>query len=152
MTNTMTDGPSIAPKRALFKKPTWAVKSTSVIKAETDLFDHRDSTYSGILAEREKRREKHRAKAATQDKAQHGGEPKRRRLSEDDDSGLDTESSDGEEGVRTQDKQLEGTVHRSTPPQNRRTANPSTDLQVEQHSPLRPSIAPYTGIIDLEDE
>src|SRR5277367_3571103 len=100
VTNTMADGPSIAPKRSLFKKPNWAAKSASVAKADTDLFDHRESTYSEILAEKEKKREKYRAKAATQLEDRHEGQLKRRRLSEDEDSDFDTESNDSEEKIR----------------------------------------------------
>src|SRR3954449_1503387 len=97
VTNAMTDGPSTAPKRSLFKKPNWAAKSASVAKAEKDFFDHRESTYSGILAEKEKKREKYRAKATAQSEDQHGRQQKRRRLSEDEDSSFDTKSSDSEE-------------------------------------------------------
>src|ERR1700733_316554 len=105
----MADGPSIAPKRSLFKKPNWAAKNASVAKAETDLFDHRESTYSGILAEKEKKREKYRAKATARPKDQHG-QPKRRRLSEDGDSDFDTEDSDNGEKIRSADP-----ASRSTP-------------------------------------
>ena len=152
VTNAMTDGPSIARKRVLFKKPTWAAKSTSVAEAKTDFFDHRDSTYSGILAEREKRREKQRAKAAAPVEAQQGREPKRRRLSEDEDGGLGTESSDGEEAIRARDSQREGPATRSMPTKKRRTASLSPDLQAKQYSRTQPSNAPNTRIVDLEDE
>jgi hypothetical protein len=144
VTNAMTDGPSIAPKRSLFKKPNWAAKSTSVAKAETDLFDHRESTYSGILAEKEKKREKYRAKAAAQSEDRHGRQLKRRRLSEDEDSDFDTESSDSEEKIRRADP-----ASRSTPAKEQ-IASISPDLPVNKYSPFKSSDAPTTLIIDLE--
>jgi hypothetical protein len=152
VTNTMTDGPSVAPKRSLFKKPNWAAKSSSVSKAETDFFDHRDSTYSGILAEKEKKRLKYRAKAATQADDGQGHGPKRRRLSEDEESDLDTESSDGEEKTRTTVARHEGPATRSTPTKKGRTASPSPDLSVKQYSRIKPLNALTMRIIDLEDE
>jgi Ubiquitin-2 like Rad60 SUMO-like len=142
VTNAMTDGPSIAPKRSLFKKPNWAAKSASVAKADTDLFDHRESTYSEILAEKEKKREKYRAKAATQLEDRHGGQLKRRRLSEDEDSDFDTESSDSEEKIPRA-----GPANRSTPTKEQ-IASP--DPPVNNYSPFRPSDAPTALIIDLE--
>src|SRR4051812_42713022 len=144
VTNAMTDGPSIAPKRSLFKKPNWAAKSVSVTKAETDLFDHRESTYSGILAEKERKREKYRAKAAAQPEDRHERQLKRRRLSEDEGSDFDTESSGSEEKIRRSDP-----VSRSTPPKEQ-IAGISPDLSGKKYSPFRPSDAPTTLIIDLE--
>jgi hypothetical protein len=140
----MTDAPSIAPKRSLFKKPNWAAKSASVAKAEADLFDHRESTYSGILAEKEKKREKYRAKAAAQPEDRHGGKPKRRRLSEDEDSDFDTKGSDGDEKIHRADP-----ASRSTPAKEQ-IASISPDLPVNKYPPFRPSDAPTTLIIDLE--
>jgi hypothetical protein len=144
VTNIMADGPSTAPKRSLFKKPNWAAKSASVAKAETDLFDHRESTYSGILAEKEKKREKYRAKATARPKDQHGQQPKRRRLSEDRDSDFDTESSGGEEKIRSADP-----ASRSTPAEEQ-LASISPDQLVNKYSPVRPSDVSTTLIIDLE--
>jgi hypothetical protein len=138
VTNAMTDRTSTAPKRSLFKKPAWATKSASVAKAETDLFDHRESTYSGILAEKEKQREKYRAKAATQPENRHERQPKRRRLSEDDDSGFDAESSDREEKIGRAD------------PASGSTPADSPGLRVTKYSPVQPSDAPTPLIIDLE--
>jgi hypothetical protein len=144
VTNTMTEGPSIVPKRSLFKKPNWAAKSASVAKAETDLFDHRESTYSGILAEKEKKREKYRAKAATQLEDPQGGQLKRRRPSEDEDSDFDTERSDSKEKIRRADP-----ASRSTPAKEQ-IASISPDPPVNNYSSFRPSDAPTTLIIDLE--
>lgn len=152
VTNTMTDGPSLAPKRSLFKKPNWAAKSTSISKAETDFFDHRDSTYSGILAEKEKRRKKHRDKAATQVQDHHGHEPKKQRLSADEDSDSETESSDSKENAHTGDGQFEGPITRSTPAEKAPPANPGPDFSTKQYSPTKPFNAANTRIIDLEDK
>jgi Ubiquitin-2 like Rad60 SUMO-like len=139
----MADGPSIAPKRSLFKKPNWAAKNASVAKAETDLFDHRESTYSGILAEKEKKREKYRAKATARPKDQHG-QPKRRRLSEDGDSDFDTEDSDNGEKIRSADPASRSTLAEE------QVASISHDLPGNKHSPVRPSDVSTTLIIDLE--
>ena len=144
VTNAMTDGPSIAPKRSLFKKPNWAAKSASVAKAETDLFDHRESTYSGILAEKEKKREKYRAKATAQPRDQHGRQLKRRRLSGGEGSDFDTESSDGEEKICSAD--LAG----GSTPAEEQIASISPDRPVKKYSPVRPSDASTALIIDLE--
>jgi hypothetical protein len=152
VSNAMTEGPSAAPKRSLFKKPNWAAKSTSVAKADTYFFDHRDSTYSGILAEKEKKRPKSRAKASTQTGDRDGHEQKRRRLSDDEDSDLDTESSEVEEKTHTWDVTRESPITRSMPTMKGRTASPSLDLSMNQYSPIKPLKAPNMKIIDLEDE
>ena len=152
VTNAMTEGPSAPPKRSLFKKPNWAAKSTSIAKAETEFFDHRDSTYSGILAEKEKKRQKNRAKAATQAGDGHGHEPKRRRLSEDEESDLSTESSDDEEKTRSWDIPREGPVTRSTPTRKGRNQSPRLDRSVKTLSPVSPPKASNKRIIDLAEE
>jgi hypothetical protein len=152
VSNAMTDGPSVAPKRSLFNKPNWAAKSTSVAKAEVDFFDHRDSTYSGILAEKEKKRQKHRAKASTKAEDGDGPEPKRPRLSEDEDSDLVTDSSNGEDKTDTGNALHEGPVTRSTPTKQGRIASTSPDISAKQYSPIKPCYAQNTRIIDLEDE
>ena len=151
VTNAMTDRPSLAPKRSLFNKPNWAAKRTSVAKTETDFFDHRD-TYSGILAEKEKRREEYRAKASKKAEDRHGPEPKRRRLSEDEDSVLDPESSDWEEEARVSNGQYEGPATRSTPTKKGRTTWGSPNDRVKRHSPVDSSKAPGTKTIELDDD
>ena len=151
VTNAITERPSLAPKRSLFNKPNWAAKRTSVTKAETDFFDHRD-TYSGILAEKEKRREKYRAKASTKAKDRQGPEPKRRRLSEDEDSGLGPESSDWEEETRAVNAQHDGPITRSTPTKKGRTVLGSPNDKVKRHSPVDSSKVPSTKTVELEDD
>lgn len=93
----MTDGPPVAPKRRLFNKPNWAAKGTAESQAERAFFSHGDTIYGDILAEKEKRRERHRAKNT--DGAGYGRETKRRRVSYDgeSDSGLDSSRNESDE-------------------------------------------------------
>ena len=150
----MADGPSIAPKRSLFNKPTWAAKNTSTTTADRPFFDHRDTTYGDILAEKERKREKHRARTSGKTKEASGRESKRRRISSSEDSDSDLRSSrHGDTEEDEDDIQNIPPVTRSTPMKNSDPpASPRPDLLVKSFSPSKSSTSAKPAIIDLGDD
>lgn len=152
----MADGPSTIPKRSLFKKPNWAAKSASVPDTDRPFFDHRETTYGAILAEKEKKREKHRAKPSKEPKEGHGRETKRPRMSESDDSDSALDSSrhaDSEEDTHAQAESNDRPVTRSTPIKKREfSGSVSEPCPAKSFSPLKPCNSTRATIIDLNDE
>ncbi len=150
----MAEGPSIAPKRSLFNKPTWAAKSTSAETAERPFFDHRDTTYGDILAQKEKRREKHRARTSAEKTEASGRESKRRRISGSEDSDSDLPSSRHEDSDESKHNvQNHRLVTRSTLPKDgNHTARLNPDHLVKSFSPRKASPSAKPTIVDLSDD
>lgn len=144
--------PASAPKRSLFKKPAWAAAATDTsVQKSGDFFRHSDSTYNGILAEHERRREE-QAKKQKEDEFERQRESKRRRISKEDERAKDEEGKASNNGrARSEDVQTQGPITRSTPTKQKSHV-------VGSISPLKPtssvkaSAAASTTVIDLGDE
>jgi hypothetical protein len=144
--NMMENKP--APKRSLFKKPAWAATGTET--TGSDFFRQSASTYSGILAEKERRRAKHGAKRSSNDTGDRQDSKKRRTdssESSDDESSGEILNVD-DTGSKEQSACREGPITRSTPKKDKDAAQARS---LNDISPVKVYTREAPVLIDLEN-